>query len=163
MQLEVRHLRLIQAIAEEGSVTKAGNRLFLTQSALSHQLRDLESKLGATLFTRVNKKMLLTSAGQRILVAANEILEQLDRVEEDVKRIASNREGVLRISTECYTCYHWLPPVLKTFNIEYPGIDVKIIVEATRDPISSVLDGIIDIGLTNSPRQNQKLRYQPLF
>ncbi|HEY6247703.1 MAG TPA: LysR family transcriptional regulator [Pyrinomonadaceae bacterium] len=61
MKLEVRHLRLIRAIAEEGSVTRAGNRLFLTQSALSHQLRDIETKLGVTLFDRVNKKMLLTS------------------------------------------------------------------------------------------------------
>jgi len=163
MQLEVRHLRLIRAIAEEGSVTRAGNRLYLTQSALSHQLRDLETRLGAPVFTRVNKKMLLTSAGQRILVAANEILENLDRVAEDVKRIASNQEGVLRISTECYTCYHWLPQVLKRFSVEYPGIDVKIIVEATGDPISALLDGIIDVGLTNSARQNHKLRYQPLF
>jgi LysR family transcriptional regulator for metE and metH len=163
MQLEVRHLRLIRAIAEEGSVTRAGNRLFLTQSALSHQLRDIETKLGVTLFDRVNKKMLLTSAGKRILIAANEILDHLDRLEEDVKRIASNREGVLRISTECYTCYHWLPQVLKRFNVEYPGIDVKIIVEATGDPISAVLDGVIDVGLTNSARQNHKIRYQPLF
>jgi len=163
MQIEVRHLRLIRAIAEEGSVTKAGNKLYLTQSALSHQLRDLEAKLGATLFSRVNKKMLLTSAGQRILRAANEILDQLDRVEDDVKRIASNFEGVLRISTECYTCYHWLPPVLKTFNVDYPGIDVRIIVEATADPITALLDGKIDVGLVNSPRQNNKVRYQPLF
>ena len=163
MKLEVRHLRLIRAIAEEGSVTRAGNRLFLTQSALSHQLRDIETKLGVTLFDRVNKKMLLTSAGKRILIAANEILDHLDRLEEDVKRIAANQEGVLRISTECYTCYHWLPQVLKRFNVEYPGIDVKIIVEATGDPISAVLDGVIDVGLTNSARQNHKIRYQPLF
>src|SRR6185312_6644739 len=92
-----------------------------------------------------------------------EILEHLDRVEEDVKRIASNREGVLRISTECYTCYHWLPQILKRFNIDYPGIDVMIIVEATADPISALLEGSIDVGLTTSPRQNNKLRYQPLF
>ena len=163
MQLEIRHLRLIRAIAEEGSVTRAGNRLYLTQSALSHQLRDLEAKLGATLFSRVNKKMLLTAAGQRILHAANEILDQLDRVEDDVKRIASNLEGVLRISTECYTCYYWLPPILKTFSVDYPGIDVKIAVEATSDPITALLDGQIDIGLINSPRLNKKVRYQPLF
>jgi LysR family transcriptional regulator for metE and metH len=163
MKLEVRHLRLIRAIAQEGSVTRAGNRLFLTQSALSHQLRDIETKLGVTLFDRVNKKMLLTSAGKRILIAANEILDHLDRLEEDVKRIASNQEGVLRISTECYTCYHWLPQVLKRFNVEYPGIDVKIIVEATGDPITAVLDGVIDVGLTNSARQNNKIRYQALF
>ena len=163
MQLEIRHLKLIRAIAEEGSVTRAGNRLYLTQSALSHQLRDLEAKLGAPLFSRVNKKMLLTAAGDRILQAANEILDQLDRVEEDVKRIASNLDGVLRISTECYTCYHWLPPVLKTFSVDFPGIDVRIIVEATTDPITALLDGQIDIGLVNSPRLNKKVRYQPLF
>jgi LysR family transcriptional regulator for metE and metH len=114
MQIEVRHLRLIQSIAEEGSVTNAGKRLYLSQSALSHQLRDVEEKLGVSLFTRLNKRMILTPAGERLLGAARKILDELKRVEEDIEHIALDREGSLRISTECYTCYHWLPSILKS-------------------------------------------------
>ena len=65
MNLEVRHLRLVVAIAELGSMTKAGNHLNLTQSALSHQLRDIEDRLGSPLFRRLNKKMDLTPAGEK--------------------------------------------------------------------------------------------------
>src|SRR5215813_12091051 len=104
MELEVRHLRLIRAIAEEGSVTRAGSRLYLTQSALSHQLRDAEEKLGAQLFTRVNKRMILTPAGERLLKLARTVLDEMGRAEEEIRQIALHREGLLRLSTECYTC-----------------------------------------------------------
>src|SRR5215213_1979984 len=124
MKLEIRHLKLIKAIAREGSVTKAGNRLHLTQSALSHQLRDAEQKLGARLFTRLNKRMLLTPAGERLLVSADNVLEEI------IRQIALSREGVLRLSTQCYTCYHWLPSMLKLFQQKFPRVDVQIMVEA---------------------------------
>ena len=91
-------------------MTKAANRLHLTQSALHHQLRDIEAKLGTPLFLRLNKKMLLTQAGERLLGCFTAVvLEELKRVEEDIRQIALHREGILRLSTECYTCYHWLP------------------------------------------------------
>lgn len=163
MHLEVRHLRLIHSIAEAGSVTRAGDRLHLTQSALSHQLRDIEEKLGVALFKRVNKKMILTPAGGRVLSAAQRILEELTRAEADIRHIALNREAILRISTECQTCYHWLPPLLKTFSLKYPRIEVQIVVEATHDPHSALLDGKIDLALVSAPARNNRLKYEPLF
>jgi LysR family transcriptional regulator for metE and metH len=156
-------LKLIQAVAEEGSVTRAGNRLFLTQSALSHQLRDAEEKLGVPLFARINKKMILTPAGERLLQSAQTILAEMVRVEEDIKQIALSREGILRLSTECYTCYHWLPSLLKLFNQKYPRIEVQIVVEATRAPHQALLDGKIDLALVSSSLRNSKLVSQPLF
>src|SRR6185503_5212655 len=63
MDLEVRHLELVAAVADVGSLTRAGDRLHLTQSALSHQLRDIESRLGTALFLRVGKRLVLTPAG----------------------------------------------------------------------------------------------------
>lgn len=163
MKLELRHLKLIQAVAEEGSVTKAGHRLFLTQSALSHQLRDAESKLGVPLFKRVTRRMILTPAGERLLQSAQTILAEIERAEEDIKQIALRREGVLRLSTECYTCYHWLPSVLKVFNQKYPRVEVQIVVEATRAPHQALLDGKIDLALVSSPVRNSKIVTQPLF
>ena len=63
MEIEVRHLRLVQAVGAEGNLTRAGAALHLTQSALSHQLRDIESRLATPLFLRVGKRMVLTPAG----------------------------------------------------------------------------------------------------
>jgi len=101
MHLEVRHLKLVNAIAEEGSVTSAGKRLHLTQSALSHQLRDIEDRLGTPLFNRVSKKMLLTQAGELLLRSARSVLAELERAEEEIERLATRCEGLLRIATQC--------------------------------------------------------------
>jgi LysR family transcriptional regulator for metE and metH len=163
MNLEVRHLKLIEAIAKEGSITKAGSHLYLTQSALSHQLRDAEEKLGVALFVRLNKRMVLTPAGERLLSSARSILDEMRRAEEDIRQIALVREGVLRISTECYTCYHWLPSLLKIFNREYPRIEVEIVVGATAAPLQALLDGKIDLALVSEPPKNGKLVYSPMF
>ena len=76
-KLDVRHLQLVQAIAEEGSVTRAGLRLHLTQSALSHQLRDAEERLGVRLFDRIGRRLLLAAAGERLLRSARAVLEEL--------------------------------------------------------------------------------------
>ena len=89
MHLEIRHLKLVAAIAEEGSVTRASHRLHLTQSALSHQLRDAEEQLGTPLFQRLSKKMLLTPAGERLLRSARAVLEELRVAEDDVRRSAT--------------------------------------------------------------------------
>jgi LysR family transcriptional regulator, regulator for metE and metH len=163
MKLEIRHLKLIKAIAREGSVTRAGSRLHLTQSALSHQLRDAEEKLGVPLFTRLNKRMILTPAGERLLLSADSILDEIKRVEEDIQQIALSREGILRLSTQCYTCYHWLPSMLKLFQRKFPRIEVQIMVEATRRPLEALLDGKLDLAIVNSPVRNSKLVYKPLF
>lgn len=161
--LEVRHLKLVTTVAKEGGITRAANRLHLTQSALSHQLRDIEDRLGAQLFLRLNKRMLLTQAGERLLSAAPIVLEELKRAEEDIRQIALHREGMLRISTECYTCYHWLPQVLKRFGEEFPRVEVRIVAEATRRPIHALLDGKLDVAVTSTIVRNQKLRFKPLF
>lgn len=163
LHLEVRHLKLVETVAKEGGLTKAANRLHVTQSALSHQLRDIEDKLGTPLFLRLNKKMLLTQAGERLLGSAPAVLDELKRVEEDIRQIALHREGILRISTECYTCYHWLPPVLKPFNREFPRVEVRIIAEATHRPIEALLDGKLDLAISSAVTRNQKLMFKPLF
>ncbi len=105
VDLEVRHLRLVREVSATGSLTRAGAALHLTQSALSHQLRDIESRLGTALFLRVGKRMVLTPAGERVLRAADEVLATIERTEDAVRQLAGAKRGVLRLTTECYTCY----------------------------------------------------------
>ena len=131
MKLDIRHLRLVTAIVDEGGITRAGNRLHLTQSALSHQLREAEENLGVRLFDRLRKKMVLTPAGERLLRSARTVLGELHQAEEEIRRTGEGCRGILRISTECYTNYHWLPARLKLFYRKFPGVEVEVVVEAT--------------------------------
>jgi LysR family transcriptional regulator for metE and metH len=151
MHLEIRHLKLVAAIAETGSVTLAGNRLHLTQSALSHQLRDAEEQLGVPLFERRNRRMALTAAGERLLQSARTVLAELARAEKDIHECNGNgaAQGVLRLSTECYTVYHWLPPRLKLFQHKFPAVDFQLVK--------------LDLAIVCDPIRNRKIRYTPLF
>src|ERR1700678_1409958 len=96
VKLEVRHLRLLAAVAEVGSVTEAGRRLHVTQSALSHQLRDAEEKLGTALFLRLGKKMVLTPAGEKLLDSARKVLEELHCAERQIEGLSGGMLGVIR-------------------------------------------------------------------
>jgi LysR family transcriptional regulator for metE and metH len=163
MILETRHLRLVAAVAEYGSLTRAGRELHLTQSALSHQLLDLEGRIRTSLFHRMGKRMVPTVAGLRLLDAAREALPALLAAEEDLRRLASGRDSVLRLSTQCYTCYHWLPGVLERFRERFPRVEVRVVAEATREPIPALLDGRIDLGIVHTPERDERLDYLPLF
>ena len=163
MDLEIRHLRLVSAVANVGSLTRAGDQLHLTQSALSHQLRDIESRLGAALFLRVGKRLVLTPAGERLLASARDVLERLDRTEDEIRQMGKDRAGVLRITTGCYTCYHWLPPLLVRYRKRFPRVEVRIDVDATRHPIDSLLAGKIDLAIVSDDVSDRRLVVKPVF
>ena len=166
MNLEIRHLKLIAAIADTGSMTRAGNRLHLTQSALSHQLRDAEETLGTRLFVRQRGKMTLTAPGERLLRSARAVIEELDRAEKEIRDTNGSvnaERGLIRLSTECYTVYHWLPPRLKMFQQKFPSVEFELVVEATDYPYESLLNGELDVAIVCDPPRNRRIRYTPLF
>ena len=163
MDIEIRHLRLVAAVADVGSLTRAGDQLHLTQSALSHQLRDIESRLGAALFLRVGKRLVLTPAGERLLASATDVLHRLERAEHEIREMGRDRAGSLRITTECYTCYHWLPPLLLRFRRTFPRVEVRIDVEATHHPVEMLLAGKIDIGIMSTPVRDRRLVSRRVF
>ena len=163
MILETRHLRLAAAVAEHGSLTRAGRELHLTQSALSHQLLDLEGRLRVTLFHRMGKRMVPTVAGLRLVDAARQTLPDPARRRRGAAPPGQRPRAVLRLSTECYTCYHWLPRVLDRFRERHPRVEVQIVPEATREPIAALLDGRIDLGIVSSAERDERLAYHPLF
>jgi LysR family transcriptional regulator for metE and metH len=161
--MEIRHLRLIKAIVEEGSITKAINTMHLTQSALSHQLKEAESQLGTKIFDRANKKLVLTPAGEKLYHAANEIIAKLTETELQIKKMIYGEFGEIRISTECYSGYHWLPSLMKQFHSVYPNVELKIVMEATHYPLQKLLDNEIDIAITSDPEKNESITYVELF
>jgi len=163
MDLEIRHLQLVAAVADVGSLTRAGDRLHLTQSALSHQLRDIESRLGTPLFLRIGKRLVLTPAGERLLASARDVLHRLERTEDEIRQMGRDRAGVLRLTTECYTCYHWLPALLTRYRRRFPRVEVRIDVDATHHPVEMLLAGKIDVGIVSSKVSDRRLVVKPVF
>ncbi len=156
--MEIRHLRLIKAIVEEGSITKAIDKLHLTQSALSHQLKEAEYQLGTKIFLRANKKLTLTKAGEKLYQTANEILDKLSDTEKEIKQLIFGEIGA-----ECYSSYHWLPSVLKQFQLLYPNIELKIVMEATHYPLQKLLANVLDIAIVSDPIKDDNIKYLELF
>lgn len=163
MDLEIKHLRLVSAIARAGSVTRAGDVLNLSQSALSHQLRDIEDRLGAPLFHRVGKRMVLTPAGDSLLRAAAQVLDIVERTEKEIRNAGRSNAGRLRITTQCYTCYHWLPGLLKEYRLRHPHVEVQVDADATPRPIKSLLEGRIDLAIVSDRIRDRRLAARPLF
>ena len=163
MDLEIRHLRLIAGISDAGSMTRAAERLHLTQSALSHQLRDIEARVDTPFFVRLGRKMVLTAAGRRVLETARRVIADIERAEEDVRRLAGNTDGVIRVCTQCYTGYHWLGPLLTAFQRRHPRVTLHVAADATDRPVEALLDGHIDLAILIDPVRDRRVRLRPLF
>jgi len=163
VDLEIRHLRLVAGIADAGTMTKAAALLHLTQSALSHQLRDIEGRVGTPFFSRLGRRMVLTAAGRRVLETSRRVLTDVARAEEDVRRLAGHGEGTIRVCTQCYTGYHWLGPLLTVFQAKHPRVTVNVAADATDRPVDALLDGRIDVAILIDPVKDRRLRLRPLF
>jgi LysR family transcriptional regulator, regulator for metE and metH len=161
--MEIRHLRLIKTVAEEKGITRSLDKLFLTQSAVSHQLRDIEERIGCKIFYRSKNQWLLTSEGKILYDTAVRILSELDQAMDKVNGMREGHVGTIRISTGCYTSYHWLPAFLTRMKVLYPKLDVQIVVEATHRPLQNLLDNVLDLGITSDPADDKSLKYIELF
>jgi LysR family transcriptional regulator for metE and metH len=119
--------------------------------------------LGTPLFHRVGRRLVPTVAGERLLEAAKRTLTILRRTEGTLKRIAAGQEAVLRLTTECYTAYHWLPAILEEFGRRCPKVEVQVVAEATRRPIEALLAGKIDVAIMHNPVRDDRIESTPLF
>jgi LysR family transcriptional regulator, regulator for metE and metH len=162
LTLDVRHMRLVRTIAQEGSVTRAASRLNATQSALSHQLLNLERVLGLKMFDRIGKRMVATAAAESLLQTSTEVLHLLGVAERELRALGAGRPS-LRIAAGCYTYYAWLAGGLARFGAARPDIDVQIELEHTRHELDALAKGEIDVAVTSRLQQNNRFSHQKLF
>lgn len=148
--IELKHLRLIKYIVEDGSMSNATHKMFLTQSALSHMLRELEESLAVKVFSRRAKKLQLTEEGKAILFHAERVLSAFTELEKMLANLKVDGQERIRISTACYTSYHWLPAVVKLFRQKMPEVLIDIVIEATHKPLLYLENGGLDIAITES-------------
>ena len=161
--LDVRHLLLVVAVAEEGNLTRAGESLNLTQSALSHRLVDIEKQLGTRLFHRTHRRLVLTEPGRRLLASARRVLDDLARTEEDLRLFGSDRRGLIRVTMARSTAYHWPPEVMKRFSEQYPEVEIRIDVAATAQPFEALQAGAIDLAIVINEPTDRSIALRPLF
>jgi LysR family transcriptional regulator for metE and metH len=136
--------------------------LNLSQSALSHQLRDVEARLGTPLFLRVGKRMVPTAAGERLVKSAQEILEALASAERAIHLFAGGERGRLRVIIAGSASYRWLPSVLKRYREIHPKIEVQIPEAGMADAASDVLAGAVDVAIGPVTADDKRLHLEPL-
>lgn len=161
--LDSRHLRVVAEVARAESVTRAADRLNVTQSAISHQLREIEDRLGTAIFVRSGRRMLLTPAGRLLADAASQVLDAIEQVEARVSQLARNISGELRVSAHCHTGYHWLPALVDGLRRRYPNFEIRISPEFTLNPIGALLDAKLDLAIVNDATDDKRLSFRELF
>jgi LysR family transcriptional regulator for metE and metH len=163
MNIAIHHFSLVSTIVQEGTLTKAAEKLHLTQSALSHQLKELEKELDIPVFYRKGKKLHLSGEGARFLKTAQKILSELTLLETDMHHFKNGETGTLKIITQCYTAYHWLPGIIKNYKKISPGIDIHIVSAATYLPLEYLVKGELDLAIIRNKLNNPVIQYEPLF
>lgn len=163
MHIELRHLRLVQAIHETGSVAAAAERLHVTQSALSHQIKGIEDQVGVPLFVRRSKPLRLSGAGQRFLAAAEAILPRVDALRDEFEDLQGGRTGRLHIAMECHACFEWLFPVLDQFRRAWPEVDLDVRPGLAFDAMSALAREQVDLVISSDPGDEPGVRFMPLF
>ncbi len=161
--LEIRHLETLCAIRDAGSLQEAAERLHVTQSALSHQLRDLEVRLKTPLLNRRTRPARLTTAALRIVALADTVLPQVKATERDLQRLAAGRTGRLHLAIECHSCFQWLMPALDSFRRDWPDVELDLSAAFSFAPLPALLRGDLDVVITSDPQPMDAIEYIPLF
>ena len=163
MHLEFRHLRTIKAIFEEGGLARAAERLNITQSALSHQVKGLEDQAGVELFVRRSKPLKLSAAGMKLLRLAEDVLPRIEAIEAEFRGIEDGTKGRLHIAIECHACFDWLLPVLNQFRKAWPDVDVDIRLRLAFGAMTALEKEEVDLVISSDPDVPRGVTYVPLF
>jgi LysR family transcriptional regulator, regulator for metE and metH len=161
--IERMHLAIIREVEQQGSLTAAAEKLFLTQSALSHSIKKLEQQLGTDIWLREGRSLRLTQAGQYLLAVANRLLPQLSLAEERLRQFAQGERGTLRIGMECHPCYQWLLKVVSPYLADWPDVDVDVKQKFQFGGIGALFGYEIDMLVTPDPLYKPGLLFQPVF
>ena len=163
MHLELRHLRTIRAIHDQGGLARAAEVLNITQSALSHQVKALEEQAGVDLFVRRAKPMRLSPAGMRLLRLAEQVLPLVQATEAEFKGVEAGRIGRLHIAMECHACFDWLLPVLDIFRRAWPEVDLDIRQRLAFGALPALARQEVDLVISSDPEEMAGIVFQPLF
>ncbi len=150
--MEIRQLRAFLAIAELGTFTAGAQRVHVTQAAISMQIRQLENELGARLFIRAPRRVMLTEAGEQLLQRARQILRDHDAALDEIAELAGAERGRLRIgSASAMVTTDVLPKLLKEVRARHPGAEVMVTSGTSEALVQQILAGELDVAFVSLP------------
>ena len=161
--LDSRQLRAFVALARVGSFTLAAKGLHLSQSAVSHSMKALETEIGCRLFDRMGKKVLLTQAGEQLLQHADRILNEMSAARESLQHLGKWGHTRLRIGASTTACQYVLPAVLREFKQSFPHCAITIEPGDSAEAIQHLHANRVDLALLLEPRHEEQFEFHPLF
>lgn len=161
--IELKHLRTLTTLRDSGSLTATATSLHLTQSALSHQLKDLESRVGGQLFLRKTRPVKFTSEGEILLRLADEVLPKLAKAENELASLKEDVNGRLHMAIECHSCFQWLMPALKEYQVTWPSVTLDFSSGFGFEPLPALMAGELDLVITSDIQPRSEVHYEPLF
>lgn len=161
--MELRHLKYFLKVAEELNFSKAAEKLFISQPPLSRQIKELEQEIGARLFNRNNKRVELTQAGVYFEKEAKEILQSIERIKSQTKKISDNISGEFRVAYISSTFSKTISDLVKYLSEVYPFVNFKLYEVATNKQIKALEQGKLDLGIIRAPAFSEKLSFKRWF
>ncbi|HEX2271849.1 MAG TPA: LysR family transcriptional regulator [Pyrinomonadaceae bacterium] len=150
--MEIRQLRAFVAIAETGTFTAGALRVHVTQAAISMQIRQLETEIGAKVFVRAPRHVILTEAGEQLLRRARHILREHDAALDEIAELAGAERGRLRIgSASAMVLTDQLPNILSELRDQHPGAEIAVTSGTSEVLVDQILAGEIDIAFVSLP------------
>jgi LysR family cyn operon transcriptional activator len=161
--MELRHLRYFDAVAETLNFTRAAERLHVTQSTLSHQIKQLEDEVGTPLFDRSARRVRMTEAGEILRSHMTPALEQIDLGLQALRAPAQAITGSIRLGTTSSFNTHMVPLCVATLLNAYPGIQVAVEELAAGQILKRLRSGHLDIAVSYPPGEGSDLWFEPLY
>ncbi|GAB6070187.1 transcriptional regulator MetR [Thiomicrorhabdus hydrogeniphila] len=161
--IEIKHLKTLKALVETNSINRAAEKLCMTQSALSHQLKLFEEQLGLELFRRKTHPIEWTPAGELLLQTAQEVLLKVHYAERQLMALKQGEFGRLWIGVDCHTCFEWLLPLLRPYQEKWPSIDLDIVPSFNTPPLQKLQLQQVDFVVTSDPEPIEGIEYTALF
>ncbi len=161
--MELRHLKYFLKLAEELSFVRAAEKLFISQPPLSRQIKELETEIGATLFERNNKRVVLTDAGKFYEKEMREVLKNIERINIQTKKIAENQSGEFRIAYVSSTFSGDISNLIQYLSEQYPYVNFRLYEVPTVKQIKALEEFKIDLGIVRAPVYSPKITTQLWF
>jgi LysR family transcriptional regulator, regulator for metE and metH len=157
-------METLVALADCGSLSKAAERLSLTQSALSHQLKALESHYGAAVVEKNVRPLRFTAIGQRLLTLARAVLPLVAEAGRDIARLAQGHAGPLRVVVQCHNCFDWLMPAMDSYRSLWPEVELDILSGFVVDPLPLLERGEAELAVIHDKQPpHPHIAFAPLF
>lgn len=161
--IELKHLKTLATLRDTGSLTATATTLHLTQSALSHQIKDLEARIGGQLFLRKTRPVRFTSEGEILLNLADQVLPRLARAENELASLKEDVNGRLHMAIECHSCFQWLMPALREYQVAWPSVTLDFSSGFGFEPLPALMNGELDLVITSDIQPRSEVHYEPLF